>query len=598
MLPIFACVAVLWCLGCSVAVAQVSRLYRIPNPVPPGIHTALDRRFDVLHTSGVDGELQVVVLPDELEVFRALAPNAVLVREGRPLTEAAGVDSPDAGYYTVAEVEAEIDSLVAAHPQLAYKVDLTELPGAERTHGGRSIFALKVSDHAGVDEDEPAVLIVGQHHARELNSPHMVIGAMRRVLDTYASDPEIRSVVDSKELWFVPMVNPDGVHRVWTVDDFWRKNTRANDDGSIGVDLNRNYEFLWGRCGSSSSGGSNIYRGPEPASEPETKTMQALAQRLVPEVYIDFHSSGREVLSTYAPCAQVDPAVDQLLRGFADDLRAPMNYRFRAPSASGEAPEYHWARNGTMSFLVEVSTSFQPAFSETLAEERDFAWPGLRRALTTWTPSVRGHVHALGGGTPVSAQITLVPSPFLEGEVTRSRARDGRYASWLPPGTWQLRFEAPGYHPAERTVVVGDVSNGPAQIVDVALIPDWPPAVLSLRDSPHIGTLLVFEFSSPGDEGLPYAILLSRSSDRGVDVGPRVFPLDPDPLLGASLAGSVIRGGLGLLGSSALALGVLPLPDAASLVGLQLHAAGITVAAGYPGGVKKISNAVVIDIVR
>ena len=81
----------------------------------------------------------------------------------------------------------------------------------------------------------PAIVIAAQHHARELNSPVMVLGAMQRILADYATDPQLQALVDGYELYFVPMVNPDGVNHVWTVDDFWRKN-RRNNGSSYGME--------------------------------------------------------------------------------------------------------------------------------------------------------------------------------------------------------------------------------------------------------------------------------------------------------------------------------------------------------------------------
>src|SRR5262249_39425019 len=192
------------------------------------------------------------------------------------------------------------------YPAIARKVDLTALPGGVPTWENRSIFALKVSDNVAVDEDEPAIVVAAQTHARELNAPVMVIGAMNRVLAGYATDPALHSLVDNFELYFVPMMNPDGVNHVWNVDNLWRKN-RRNNGANFGVDNNRNYPFLWSLCGSSSVTSNETYRGPSAGSEPETQTMRNLIARLRPEIYLDFHSFGQDVLNMWPPCATVSP---------------------------------------------------------------------------------------------------------------------------------------------------------------------------------------------------------------------------------------------------------------------------------------------------
>jgi len=220
----------------------------------------LAAQFDVLGAAALSsGPMQIVVLPEELAAFSAIAPGARLLGRGRPFRDiareratAGNVDVPDPNYYTVAEIEAAIDAAVAAYPAIAQKVDLTALPGGVRTWENRPIFALKVSDNVALDEDEPAIVVAGQTHARELNAPVMVIGAMNRVLQGYALDPALHALVDGHELWFVPMMNPDGVNHVWNVDNLWRKNRRNNGGGVFGVDNNRNYGFDWGGPGASS----------------------------------------------------------------------------------------------------------------------------------------------------------------------------------------------------------------------------------------------------------------------------------------------------------------------------------------------------------
>jgi hypothetical protein len=454
-------------------------LYRIASPTP-GQWLHIQQHFDALDrccgAMPSDGPARFLATKAQRSLVANLLPAAQFVRDVQPFRDtyaqalaASGVDNPPTQYYTVAEIEAAIDAEVAAHPGVAQKVDLSALPGGALTHDGRSIYALKVSDNVAADEDEPAIFVIAQHHARELNSPHMVIGAMGRLLQGYATDPALQAVVDGYEVYFVPMVNPDGVDHVWNVDEFWRKNRAQNSNGSFGVDLNRNYPFLWGQCGASTNPSSNTYRGTAPASEPETQTMRNAIATLRPEIYIDFHSSGQEVLRTYAPCATVSSTTAALIERYVDDLRAPMTYNKRDPSASGEAPEDHWASGGTMSFLIEIGTSFQPTFSLTVAEEAR-VWPGVERALTAWRPALRGHVTSSANALPLEATITYSPNTFSLAEVTKSRGRDGRYGLWLPSGSWTVTYDAPGHLP--HSVQVNVTSYDTPVVQDVTLTKD------------------------------------------------------------------------------------------------------------------------------
>ncbi|MEZ5966236.1 MAG: M14 family zinc carboxypeptidase [Planctomycetota bacterium] len=571
--------------------------FRVPAPVAPGLRLALERVFGcdcATHAAGAD--LDVIVMPDELEAFRRLAPAGVtLVGRGRPYRDiaAAGPSVPDANYFTTAEILTEVTTLATTYPTLARVVDLTTLPGAARTHNGNSVWALKVSDNVASDEPEPAIVLAAQHHARELNSPYIVIGAMRRILQTYASDPAIRQVVDDHELWFVPCINPDGVDHVWNVDNNWRKN-RRNSGANFGVDNNRNYPVMWSSaCGGSTSTSSETYRGPAPLSEPENQTLMALHRAVRPMIYLDFHSSGQEVLFPYSTCATVSSTVRTFLQRYVDDLRGPMAYGTRPPSAAGEAPEAQWVESGTLSFLTEIMTSFQPPFSSTQTEESTRVWPGVRRALTTWRPALRGRVRAVSGD-PLETTITFTPSVFNMGEKTVSRARDGVYGLWLPLGTHQVTFTVSGYRPFTTSVTVSAYDQ--PQDLDVCLIPTWVDPTLAKAGSDRLGTVTSLTYTSPGDGGDAYFVAIALGTSPGIPLGcDRTVPLNGDPLFLASLQpGSPIANGIGVLPGSGQIVAQLFIPAIPALAGLTVHAGGVTMGDPFPFRVKKFSPSVAI----
>jgi hypothetical protein len=130
---------------------------------------------------------------------------------------------------------------------------------------------MKISDHVDEIEHEPQVLIVGAHHAREWMSFEVPMYLIHYLLENYGNDPRVTWLVDNREFWIVPMLNPDGVAYMQTEGVSWRKNLRDNDgdastpaDNQNGVDLNRNYPFHWGEFGGDSRiPTSSIYRGPK-----------------------------------------------------------------------------------------------------------------------------------------------------------------------------------------------------------------------------------------------------------------------------------------------------------------------------------------------
>ncbi len=546
-------------------------------------------------------EVRVVVQPEERMAFLALGLPHRLLERGKPYREliANQPQGPDARYYTPQEIEAELLALERKYPGLAKRVDLTLWTKTAPTHEKRHLFALKISDRVNQDEGEPTALIAAQHHARELNAPYMVLQAARRILQGYATDPLLKQTVDTYELWFVPCVNPDGVQYVWTRDRWWRKNRRRNPGGSYGVDLNRNYPFHWGRCGSSSSReSSSVYRGPSAASEPEVRTMMALARLKAFDKYLDFHSYGREVLTTYGPCQQRAYAGKRVLQvegHFRSLIRSKMRYATRSPSASGEAPEWHWATNGSLAYLVEVGTSFQPSFTATVAEEAR-VWPGVR-AFLGLRPSVSGRVQSLKAKAPLAA--SLDPSPALQtnqGERSRSALPAGHFHLWLPAGNWTLRVQAPGHQ--DLLARISSPSLGSSKTQDLILVPTLPAAILSLPNPYTMGTRAQLVLRA-GDPGRGYWIPMALGSTPGVQVGPRHLPINPDGLLLLSaqpnLAPNYI-GHMGTLDAQGRAKASLLLPRSTALLGFKLTFIGMTFETGYPLGIKTWSAPQVMQL--
>jgi carboxypeptidase T len=184
-----------------------------------------------------------------------------------------------AGYFTYAEFLAHLDNMSTLYPNL---ITVKAPIDTFLTHESRPLYWLKISDNPTIDEAEPEVLFTALHHAREPASLSQLIFFMYYILENYTTDANIRALVDSTEIFFVPMINPDGyVYNETTAPNgggMWRKNRRNNGLGSYGVDLNRNYAYGWGGLGASSNTTSDIYYGPSAFSEPETKAIKYLIE--------------------------------------------------------------------------------------------------------------------------------------------------------------------------------------------------------------------------------------------------------------------------------------------------------------------------------
>lgn len=188
------------------------------------------------------------------------------------------------GYYSYDQMNAAMDALVASYPGLITKFSIGN------SIENRPIWAVKISDNVSVDEtNEPEVLYTALQHAREAIGGSSMLFYMQFLCEKYATDDKIKALVDNREIYIVPCVNPDGYERNRRTNPNGgggqRKNRRPNtgsDSTKAGVDLNRNFSIDWSNCsGASSSCGSNVptsetYYGTAAFSEPETQAIRNL----------------------------------------------------------------------------------------------------------------------------------------------------------------------------------------------------------------------------------------------------------------------------------------------------------------------------------
>lgn len=244
-----------------------------------------------------------VIIPDfrdyYAELLRNDAENRMSMQRGPNVADGFDLGSMG-GFYTFAEVEAKLDEMVQNYPSLVSpKVSIGT------SMEGRPIWMVKISDNPGVNEPEPVAYFDGLHHAREPLSMATTINYMFWLLENYDSNPSVQFLVNNRELFFVPVVNPDGyVYNQQTDPNgggLWRKNRQPDPGGCVGVDLNRNYAFGFNNNPNCSSGDpcSNIYRGSGPFSEPETTAVSNFMAQIEPRTGFSIHSTAGSYLMPY-----------------------------------------------------------------------------------------------------------------------------------------------------------------------------------------------------------------------------------------------------------------------------------------------------------
>ncbi|MGQ9587937.1 MAG: M14 family metallopeptidase, partial [Thermoplasmata archaeon] len=241
----------------------------------------------------------------------------------------------------------------------------------------RDILAIKVSDNVLDDEDEPEVLIVGLHHAREWTTSELVTELVSNLTHGYGNDSRISWLVDNREIWLVPVVNPDGLDYSLSTGERWRKNRRLNYDGSYGVDLNRNYEGSmngdpageWGGVGSSHDPSDETYCGEAPFSEPETLAIRDLVLKHDFQIALDFHSYSELVLWPWGYTTNLTADNDDLVR-IGTEMAAlngydPMQSVELYPT-TGDSIDWHYGGFNIFAFCFEIGTEFHPSSADTV----------------------------------------------------------------------------------------------------------------------------------------------------------------------------------------------------------------------------------------
>ena len=316
------------------------------------------------------------------------------------------------GYFTYQEVLDELDQMKALYPNLiTTKSNISTFltqgqPDNSVTPsiGDNGIKWVKISDNPDSSEQEPQILYSAIHHAREPMSLHQLIFYMWYLLENYQTKPEIQSIVNNTELFFVPVVNPDGyLYNEKTNPNgggFWRKNRRNNGNGTFGVDNNRNYEFfidgnpnngMWGGEGSSGNPESQVYRGSSPFSEVENQAMKWFVEQHNFTMAFNNHSYGELLLRPYG-YAENTPSVDEeLLDNLGAELVSQNGYNnilsAELYAAAGDSDDFMYGTVGThdkiLAYTPEIGTEFWPPSNQIEAISKSMMYHNLTAAKMT-----------------------------------------------------------------------------------------------------------------------------------------------------------------------------------------------------------------------
>ncbi len=411
------------------------------------------------------------------------------------------------GYRNYEETLNELQGIVAQYPNICQLVDLGDTWGKEYSDNGTQYYdnyyheswGLKLSDNVELEEDEPSTFFMGLHHSREPISVEVVMGILHHLLDNYETDPEITNIIDNTQIWFVPIVNPNG-HKIVTeeVDLWWRKNIRDNNQnyqfdtsndygyGTDGVDPNRNYGFQYGEVGTSNSFSSPVYHGPNAWSEPEIVSMKHLLESHHFVTGITYHSYSELVLFPFGYELGVVAPDHYALEELAIEMAVTIpsqNGGHYTPQQSlelypcmGTTDDYAYGVHSIFSFTVELGTQFIPPagqIDDIVEDNLDAALILLNRVNRQ---TVTGLITDSETGNPVVAEIYVdgIDNTGNSKLPSLSNSNFGRYYRLLQAGNYDVTFSSDGYESVTETVSINqfqqtelNISMNPVTMIQI-----------------------------------------------------------------------------------------------------------------------------------
>jgi len=414
-------------------------------------------QINILRNTGYKYEILIDdVTKDYLE--RTKESREMLKTKKATMTSGFGLGSMG-GFYTFSEVVAQLDFMRSKYPNL-----ITAKDSIGKTIEGRAIWAVKISDNPDVKESEPEVFYNAMSHSNEQQGMMSLFYFMFHLLENYGIDPEVTILVNNRELYIVPVLNPDGYVYNEQISPngggMWDKNRRSINGEVFGVALGRNFSYMWGldNIGSSPDPQSEAYRGTGPFSEPES---QAIRNYCVNHKFLinnNIHAYGPCIFPPWAYNMKQSPDsvkfnnlinLASAINGYPNGIFLPFNPIF-VYTVNGDMGDWMYGdtveKNRIFSVLTEVGR-----------ESDGGLWPRPERIIPLAKENLYSNlVYAWGPG------IIENPPYVSDGKIN---------ATYLNPKTDTLKFKAVERNPDGHTSkVYAQLINSKDSIVDETLL--------------------------------------------------------------------------------------------------------------------------------
>ncbi len=391
------------------------------------------------------------------------------------------------GYRNYSEVTLELQDIAADYPDFTQLTTLgksqcylyyeSEYGDSNYIDFQHEVWCIKLSDNPETNEDEPNVFFVAEIHAREPISLEVDMYILNYLVSNYGIVDSVTNWINTTQIWFIPLMNPDG-HKL--VTEGWhtmhRKNMRDNDGDEMpdyssvdGVDLNRNFGYVWGNNGASNNPTSQIYHGPYAWSEPETVYARDLLRSYKFYAGVTYHSSGQWVLYPlgHLPgvCSYDHEVMGDLATAMAETIPTIYGTGHYIPAQAvdfgytcqGTMGDWGYAEQRIFSFTIELATTYIPPESQVEEICQDNLQAALIMIDRINYATVTGNITDVHRH-PLVAEIYVTEIDSVQGmtpvEPVRSDSTFGRYYRPLLPGTYTFTF----HHPDYEDVVVNNVN--------------------------------------------------------------------------------------------------------------------------------------------
>ncbi len=311
------------------------------------------------------------------------------------------------GYHSYAELLDELDEMRTLYPNLiSVKAPVSHTTTIE----GRPVYWVRISNNPDVNQEKTQVLYTALTHAREPAGMQQMLFQMWYILENYETNPEIQALVDNLEIYFIPCVNPDGYIYNQTTNPngggMWRKNKRDNGDGSIGVDLNRNFGYMWGydNQGSSPNGSSMTYRGTSGFSEPETQIVKQFCESHEISLALNNHTYGDILIYPFGYENILSPDSTVFIE-YAKRMTAMNGYQYGTCyqtlnyTANGGADDWFYGEQTTKNKIL--------AFTPEAGNADDGFWPAANKIEEICSGHTEMNLYIMRFALPYSEIIDL-----------------------------------------------------------------------------------------------------------------------------------------------------------------------------------------------